>query len=123
MSSKPKHTPGPWYVMVRETGGIADQANVFSKHEVAGEPAFICDTLGVGNDNEPKLPQRRANAFLIAEAPELLELVKLFAESVEYQIRVDRTDAGRDEEGARLKTITLNLIRESIARAEGGGGR
>lgn len=52
---------------------------------------------------------------------ELLELAKLFRKSVEYEIRVNRTDAGRDEEGARLKTITLNLIRDAIAKAERGG--
>jgi hypothetical protein len=109
--------------MVRENGGVVDQANVFSEHEIGGEPAFICDTLGVGNDNEPKLSQRKANAFLIAAALDLLGLAKQFEKSVEYEIRVDRSDAGRDEEGARLKTITLNLIREAIAKAEGRAGR
>jgi hypothetical protein len=105
--------------MLAEHGGISDQANVFSEHETDGEPTFIADTLPI--DDEVPLDQRRANALLIAAAPELLEMAKLFEKSVEYQIRVARTDAGSDEEGARLKTITLNLIREAISKAERGG--
>jgi hypothetical protein len=112
------HTPGPWYAMVAETGGMSDQANVFSEYETDGEPTFIADTLPI--DDEVPLKQRRANAFLIAAGPELLEMAKLFEKSVEYQIRVARTDARSDEEGARLMTITLNLVRDAIAKAERG---
>jgi hypothetical protein len=111
------HTPGNWYAMIAEHGGISDQANVFSDHETDGEPTFIADTLPI--DDEVPIEQRRANAFLIAAAPELLDLVKLFEKSVKYYVGIDRSDAGRDEEGARAKTITLNLIRQVIAKAEG----
>lgn len=65
-----KHTPGPWYAMTGDTGGIVDQANVFSEHETEGEPTFIADTMGV--DDEVPLEQRKANALLIAAAPLML---------------------------------------------------
>jgi hypothetical protein len=68
------HTPGNWYAMTGETGGIVDQANVFSDHETDGEPTFIADTLGI--DDEVPLEQRRANAYLIAASKKLLAAAK-----------------------------------------------
>jgi len=109
------HTPGNWYAMTAEHGGVSDQANVFSDHETDGEPTFIADTLPL--DDEVPLEQRRANAFLISAAPDLLELAKQFKATAEYYIRESRKSS--DEEGARLKTVTLNMINAAIAKAEG----
>lgn len=48
---------------------------------------------------------------------DLLEMTKLLERTVEYEIRVSK-GAG-DDEGARMKAITLNLVRGVIAKAEG----
>lgn len=50
-------------------------------------------------------------------APAMLELVKLFERSVQYEIKGSLKDG--DVEGARMKTITLNMIRDGIANATG----
>lgn len=50
----------------------------------------------------------------IAQGP-LLDMARLLAQVCEYEIRKARADD--DEEGARLKTITLNLANEAIAKA------
>lgn len=46
---------------------------------------------------------------------ELSELATLFAKTVEYYIKIDL--AHGDDEGARLKTATLNRIRAALAKA------
>ncbi len=70
----PTHTPGPWYAMTGDTGGIVDQANVFSEHETDGEPTFIADTMPV--DDEVPLEQRKANAHIIAAGLEMLSALR-----------------------------------------------
>lgn len=45
----------------------------------------------------------------------LLEMAKLFEKTAEYEIR--RSEQEGDDEGARMKTLTLNLIRQAIALA------
>jgi len=57
------------------------------------------------------------DARLIAAAPELYEMTKLLEQLVEYEIRRDA--ARDDDEGARLKTATLNRVRAALAKAEG----
>lgn len=115
--TKSAHTKGPWYAMTAETGSmVTDQANVFSQHEIKGEPTFIADTLGV--DDDVPLKQRKANAHLISAAPELLELARQLERTVKYEIDKSKK-RGDDEEGVRLMTATLNLTRAAIAKAEG----
>jgi hypothetical protein len=46
----------------------------------------------------------------------LLEIAKLFERSLDFEIRRNRGEG--DEEGARLKIVTLNLVREAIKKAE-----
>jgi hypothetical protein len=41
-------------------------------------------------------------------APDLLKVAQLFAKTIEYLIKVDMSKG--DDEGARLKTVTLNMI-------------
>lgn len=91
-------TLGPWW---------ADEFYVYAGSDCIG----MCDTDN-GSD-----ARYAANALLMAAAPDLLEMAKLFERCVEYEIRRSRKDG--DEEGARLKTVTLNLIRNAIAKAEG----
>jgi hypothetical protein len=58
-----------------------------------------------------------ANVRLIISAPDLLELARLFERAAEYEIR--RKQTAGDDEGVRLTTLTLNMIRETIANATG----
>jgi hypothetical protein len=102
-----KHTSGPWTV---------------SK---SPDDMIVCDSEGgsIADCAPPgpwmTLAEARANAAFIVTAcnshADLLEQVKLFEKSVEYQIRV-ATSKG-DDEGARLMGFTLHLVRESIAKA------
>lgn len=68
-----KHTSGEWYAMTHEVGGILDQASVFSEQGGVG-PVFIADTWSV--DDEAPLEERKANARLIAAAPDLVDAVE-----------------------------------------------
>ncbi|GAA0623504.1 hypothetical protein TH4_18680 [Thalassospira tepidiphila MCCC 1A03514] len=54
---------------------------------------------------------------LLEQRDELLSSVKLFRDTIEYLIKADRV-AG-DDEGARLKSFTLESVEELIAKAEG----
>lgn len=47
---------------------------------------------------------------------ELLATARWFAQTVEYYILVDKKKG--DDEGARLKSVTLHMIKETIAKAE-----
>lgn len=58
--------------------------------------------------------QHEADARLISAAPDLLEMTKLLERFLVYELK---KDAG-DDEGARLKTVTLNLCRAAIAKAK-----
>lgn len=127
-----KSTPGPWIVfnMVHETRG--DQmtpeeigeyvaSNVRKTREEGGFDHFLFVTTQ--EDGAPDIchigngPSGPYNARLIAAAPELLEHTKRFALTLEYYIRRDQNDG--DTEGATLKSLTLAMVREIIAKAEG----
>ena len=72
-SQSTKHTPGPWHV-----GGIT-QANLVQVFVGDGEEEYsICDLWGdVFGDNETNLTrEQKANACLIAAAPELLKALE-----------------------------------------------
>jgi len=56
-----------------------------------------------------------AVAKLFAAAPDLLEQTKLLERSLLYQIGVNRSEG--DDEGARMKTLTLHFVRQAIAKA------
>lgn len=45
----------------------------------------------------------------------LLEVAKLFEQALLYQIHKSRREG--DEEGARMATLTYNLVREAIRNA------
>jgi hypothetical protein len=54
-------------------------------------------------------------AFPPGHMPDLLELARLFERTIEYEIR--RSIADGDDEGARLKWTTLNMVRVAIRKA------
>lgn len=100
-----EHTPGTWYAMTAETGGIIDQATVFSDHETDGEPTLIANTFG-SLDNVP-LAQRKANAHLIAAGKEMLAALRRASSFIICN--------GYDAKDQAL----LNEVSAAIAKAEG----
>lgn len=94
------HTPGPW-------SATAD-GDIQPPSDDGNMGYWIAHVGDCG-------PNWKANARLIAAAPELLEQCRLFKRALEYQIRASR-GAG-DDEGAKLKTLTLNLLLEDLAKA------
>lgn len=103
-----KHTSGLW---------LASSVNALVEQHTTGRIIALCDVGKKHGQFRIDGEEVRANARLIAAAPELLEAARLLARTCEYQIRVYR-QAG-DEEGARMTTATLNMTLATIAKAEG----
>lgn len=82
--------------------------------------SYIFDATGakvIGGINNLKADFIVAAVNQVATASDLLPWVKLLEQSVAYEIRKSRKEG--DEEGARLKIGTLNMVRDAIAKAEG----
>lgn len=114
--SKSNCTPGPWYAMTGDTGGIIDQANVFSEHETDGEPTFIADTMGI--DDEVPLEERKANARLIAASRGMLDLLKLILSGIERKKIPDQSILRRFGEEVETEGLS-NRIRAIVGGVEG----
>lgn len=99
------HTPGPWAV-------DGSEQNVFEP-KTRGIIAWVSSPDEMGEQNE----ETRANAHLIAAAPELLDLAKKFRAAVAFYVKASERDG--DDEGARMKSLTLIEIDAVIAKAEG----
>lgn len=111
-SAEPKHTPGPWDHTKSGKLPIYIGAQDGRWKDAAGTIiATVGDILAVGTGN---FAEDIANARLISIAPELFKWAELFEKTIEYEILVSRN--GGDEEGARLKTLTLNLLRADLAK-------
>ena len=101
-----KHTPGPWFENVMPTSAGSAITINSADHRIA---IIYVDGIRKGIDDElPRSIQNRANARLIAAAPELLEALKA------YEAWADPTIC-RD---AELRAIRIQ-IRAAIAKAEG----
>lgn len=96
-----KHTPGPW---------TAHEYGSPTGHWYVRGPRDEKIIHGPSLNNE-------ANAHLIAAAPDLLEQTKLLERALLYEIKKSENDG--DNEGARLKGVTLGIVREVLAKAEG----
>jgi hypothetical protein len=105
---KRNFTLGPWHVGANMTHIFPDGHGLTISH--------VASTIG---SDYPET-MRKANAYLIAASPELLEWAELLDSLIEYQIRGDKL-AG-DQEGANLKQFTLMRLRDTIAKALGQGG-
>lgn len=88
-------TPGDW--TVKPGGQIAAGGLVI------GEAFYLGGT-----------EQRDRNAAVMAAGPAMVELIQLFERSIVYEISKDKKSG--DDEGARMKTITLNMVRALLAR-------
>lgn len=121
---KKTHTPGPW---LTRPGIFSGEIEVFPDlpdlHEHPGiDPVEVARVLEYGvdyaNDDTDITNTTIANACLIAAAPDMLAQCKLFEQTILHYIDVDRQSG--DEEGANLKTISLNILRGVVAKTEGG---
>lgn len=87
--------------------GFADQGKIVAIMP-AGRDGDICTFSKSPSD---------ADARLMIAAPDLFEMALLLERSIEYQIRVATADG--DDEGARLQSFTLHMVREVIAKVTG----
>ncbi len=102
------HTPGPW---INDEGLVNGRD---SRERFAGTPSE--DIFDSRQWPTELADEALANAALIAAAPQLLAMTKLFASSIEYEMR--RSEKDGDDEGARLKRLTLNIVLAAITKAE-----
>jgi hypothetical protein len=110
-------TPGPWAVRAG--------ANRSGRYEIEAEAQILCPGTGgarsysdvVAATHWSGTPEWEANAHLIAAAPEMYEMTKLFARYLAYEIKKQEWDG--DDEGANLKSYTLAQVRAALDKAEG----
>lgn len=106
-----RHTPGPWVWGENYEGLSSTEADILSFGEWEGMWLTDCQ---VGN--ERKTNERKANARLIAAAPELLEALKM-AQSVLDQLR--NPDMTTTSNSLFLSIVAAETkARAAIAKAE-----
>lgn len=105
--SEAKHTPGPWRLphFVSEDSGC-DCGYIFANDDRMGAVASVHFHKRECDDNPPK-DEAKANARLIAAAPDLLEALKAVA-------ALDECEAHFEDAFERL----LPQIRAAISKAE-----
>lgn len=105
-----KHTPGPWAVR-RWSWPTQVEGSI---HQVISADSFPTAFVPAWDKPEPGEveagDEARANARLIAAAPELLEACKLI---------VSAFDALKPASAARNEPLQINAARAAIAKAEG----
>mgnify|MGYP007094615063 CR=1 FL=1 len=106
---KAKHTPGPW-----TWHPTALHPAVRSVGTPDAGPRRIC-TVGTMNGN----PVDKANARLIAAAPELLEALQAVLRS--FPTDRDMRDAGWERAEIDLACSDYEAARAAIAKVSGGG--
>lgn len=106
MKTKTQHTPGPWVTWEwpkPNVDGPYLKINVRHKSQYADGPVLaIVEAAHITHEADE---QTRANARLIASAPELLEAAKLALGVLEYSSETDGT--------------TAKVLRAAIAKASG----
>lgn len=107
--SKPAFTPGPWNVNLA-IGGDFVAGRVIGWH-VTAQPKGSCDAICERTDKtERSNDEERANARLIAKAPDLyhsLAEVLPILRAVRYTVGLGKTQLARiDQAEALLKSVT-----------------
>ena len=78
-------------------------------------------TFGIWHDDDTNIGEvlDADDAAVLVQAvnahDDLLEMTRLLERSLIYEIKKNTTEG--DKEGAKLKTITLNLVRAALAKA------
>lgn len=109
-----QHTQGPWRVSSAGTncrGGIAIQGAAIGD-EIVAEVRKVWDFTG-GATNHPADDRQKANASLIAAAPELLALLKEVAAAVDKEKGLLPSTVTADQGSLRVRVYA------AIAKAEG----
>ena len=113
-----QHTPGPWIVQ----GGIESPARIQTDHDIPDRDETYIAVMH--NNHAMKSGEARANARLIAAAPELLEALILAERDIFEQIRRDLIQEGcPGSHTASKKAAEDGFVRElraAIAKATGG---
>lgn len=104
-------TPGPWEIV-----NLQDKLNLYSKENryCCDQPIATCQPRDI---NERAYDINRANARLIAAAPELLEQCKLFEKVLTYYYGTDKNTAI-----SAIANENRDKLREVLAKVEGGEG-
>ena len=105
-----KHTPGPW--------GIEEQTR-----DASGSPLLITDSEGGRTLAEAKYPAvdyetAKANARLIAIAPELLAMLKLIRSDLKGWTGVVRRSSGHHSERSAAVDARYHKLCALISKAE-----
>jgi hypothetical protein len=98
-----KHTPGPW--KVAQTGGF--ELAVYGRSK--NQPICIFTTPD-GDYIPQELKNGKANAHLIAAAPDLLAALKALSAGLHDEL----------DSNPRVKASEVRAARAAIAKAEGG---
>lgn len=117
MASEAKHTPGPWKARGYSStdGSIWIDCDAFSKSGKTALGGTLAAAYGTGTGSDDSAVQK-ANAWLIAAAPELLAALRE-ADDVLEDLRVP-SDAGPNR-FEQVIPAALAKIRAAIAKAEG----
>jgi hypothetical protein len=107
-------TPGPW--RINKDSKNTGYAVVAAQPKHHGGGTAIC-TVRPSLRTDDAYDEAEANARLIAAAPEMYEMTKLFARYLAYEIKKQEWDG--DDEGANLKSYTLAQVRAALDKAEG----
>lgn len=112
-----KHTPGPWFAHEPINANRRDFGVTAGRpyNPSTGAVRRIAWVGNSSNQNNHLADENRANARLIAAAPELLAEVKRFRDTIAYFQRGGKPST--DEEGMRMQQLTLNMLDDLIARA------
>lgn len=113
-----KHTPGPWTVDENTLAGYGDNGSNFyvvapnqDRHDGSIATLPMQHRL-LDYGATPEYECAKANARLIAAAPELLEACKLFVEAIDGC-------AYPAEDAGLVIAAPMDAIRAAIAKAEG----
>lgn len=112
MTQEAKHTPAPWRVQSDKntTRVIGDNGSLCGLHKTARnhiKGVSICPI------------ELKANACLIAAAPELLEALEVVEAQIESFYTATITNAKSRDENTELKSAALDNVRAAIAKARG----
>ena len=106
-----KHTPGPWALFTEDAGTVCkDGSQLVVYHDVR---AACGNTVAAVYATYASMANQRANARLIAAAPELLAALSLLCNTC-----ADELDLGSSENG-KNNWHALTTARQAIAKAKG----
>jgi hypothetical protein len=112
-----KHTPGPWTIKVDK-----NQYDTFFNEEVyaiyskpnADTNILICDAGAIEYD------ENKANAKLIAAAPEMFEMLEhILSDSAHVDEKDNSDGTSSPHEYVTLSRTDINEIRELVKKAKG----